>query len=710
MSSDQLNALPRGYEIQGYRMESVLGSGGFGITYRALETSIGRTVAIKEYLPAGVAIRARDLANIQPISDADVQTFEWGLDRFRHEAQTLVAFRHPNIVKVLRFFEANGTAYMVMDYEEGESLDAVLEREHTLDERVIREFLNPLIEGLTEVHSAGFLHRDIKPSNIYLRETGEPVLIDFGAARQALGLRSCSLTAIVTTGYAPHEQYESDGNQGPWTDIYALGAVLYRAVTGTIPPEATQRLSAVASGRPDPMMAASEAGLGRYSLALLDAVDGALRTFEHERPQTVPEWRSYLDGAVALPPAVRPQKVVTLEQYRPVPPRAKVKRRRLAPAAAAAVLLASGMAGAGYVAYEEYQSNQLGFQETIAKHRLEAEAARKRAAAIARKRETEAKRRASELAAFRKASEQAQKRIEEQRRLALEAARKADTAAKRAAIEARRRTAYEATRQLEDKIRRRAEAERAREIAVERRKAAATQRRLEAELKRARSERLAAEKALKRYKEATEKERKAMKQRLAKAEKAWRGAERSSRRDQRRSQARIVGAPSRPPASRKEPKRKQVASLRAVPEAREKSNRRRADESRRAGPTAPDSKHFERGRDDRRASILGPVGRPYGDGFAVRRIYGRWCSPRGALRFSGTHMTATRYDTGHTGRYELAGYANFGRRIVVRFLMPDGMHLVAFGRFSFDQQRMFEIANKRPGRPWRRRMLPWHRC
>ncbi|MHA1571150.1 MAG: serine/threonine protein kinase, partial [Alphaproteobacteria bacterium] len=254
MSKDQLNALPRGYEIEGYRIEAVLGSGGFGITYKARETSLDRLVAIKEYLPAGIAMRGRNSLDVYPMSADDRASFDWGLSRFRIEAQTLVTFRHPNIVEVLRFFEANNTAYMVMGYEAGESLDEILEREGTMEEAEIRAMLDPLLSGLAEVHEAGFLHRDIKPANIFVRQSGKPVLLDFGAARQAMGNKSQSLTAIVTSGYAPHEQYESDGNQGAWTDIYAMGAVLYRAVSGEVPPEAPMRLSAYARQNNDPMM------------------------------------------------------------------------------------------------------------------------------------------------------------------------------------------------------------------------------------------------------------------------------------------------------------------------------------------------------------------------------------------------------------------------------------------------------------------------
>ncbi|MEJ2121958.1 MAG: serine/threonine-protein kinase [Alphaproteobacteria bacterium] len=403
MAGDQLNALPRGYETHGYRIEDVLGSGGFGITYRARETSIGRTVAVKEYLPAGVALRGKDSATVLPISSDDKPTFEWGLDRFRTEAQTLVPFRHPNIVKVLRFFEANGTAYMVMDYEEGESLECILEREGALDETRIKRFLEPLLEGLAEVHALGFLHRDIKPDNIYLRNDGQPVLLDFGAARQALGVRSHSLTAIVTSGYAPYEQYESDGDQGPWTDIYAMGAVLYTAIGGDVPPESTMRLSAYARERGDPMIPATTLGHGQYSITFLEAIDGALRILEHDRPQTVHEWQQWLSSGlpVSAPdpePDPEPEPdtdqepartLVTLDTYRPVPPRPKSNARRIAALAALSVLLASGVASGGYYAYGSLRDTYADYERTIARERAAARAARREAEALAKRRAAE---------------------------------------------------------------------------------------------------------------------------------------------------------------------------------------------------------------------------------------------------------------------------------------------------------------------------------
>ncbi|MDH3236224.1 MAG: protein kinase, partial [Alphaproteobacteria bacterium] len=512
MAGDQLNALPRGYETHGYRIEDVLGSGGFGITYRARETSIGRTVAVKEYLPAGVALRGRDSATVLPISSDDRPTFEWGLDRFRTEAQTLVPFRHPNIVKVLRFFEANGTAYMVMDYEEGESLECVLDREGALDEMRIRDFLMPLLDGLAEVHALGFLHRDIKPDNIYLRNDGRPVLLDFGAARQALGVRSHSLTAIVTSGYAPHEQYESDGDQGPWTDIYAMGAVLYTAIGGEVPPESTMRLSAYARDRGDPMIPATTLGMGQYSIAFLEAIDGALQIMEHERPQTVHEWRQWLsDGAPAhlrMPEQMReqgktpvpaniplplnipapanvdqpPKTVITLDSYRSASPPRKSGARRIAALAAVSVLLASGVASGGYYAYDSLRESYASYERTIAQERATARAARreaealakrraeearlrkleeakrKRAAAIEAKQRAEAEKRRLEAEARRaeqeaKRAAEAKKQFEAERRRAELARREAEKERRRAAIEARRRAATEATRELEDRQR-----------------------------------------------------------------------------------------------------------------------------------------------------------------------------------------------------------------------------------------------------------------
>ncbi len=287
------NALAKGYEIEGYRIERVLGAGGFGVTYLATEMSINRRVAIKEYLPSGIAVRGRDDVSVHPVTSGDKSDFEWGLERFKKEAETLVTFRHPNIISVFRFFLGNGTAYLVMAYEDGESLATILERAGRLSEAELREVLEPLLAGLEHVHGAGFLHRDIKPGNIYVRRDGSPVLLDFGAARLAMGGRSQSLTSIVSAGYAPFEQYTTRGNQGAWSDIYALGGVLYRAATGHRPPDAPDRV------RKDPYVPAATAARGEYSQHFLEAVDASLRMNEEERPQSVADWRPMFDGETA---------------------------------------------------------------------------------------------------------------------------------------------------------------------------------------------------------------------------------------------------------------------------------------------------------------------------------------------------------------------------------------------------------------------------
>lgn len=234
-----------------------------------------------------MAMRQTDGSTVIPRSSSDQNNFQYGLDGFLKEARTLARFREPNIIRVQGFLEANGTAYMVMDYEEGESLDALLKREGTLDEAEVKAIIIPILDGLRAVHQAEFLHRDIKPGNIYLRKDGPPVLIDFGAARQALGEHSRSMTGIVTAGYAPFEQYSSRGRQGPWTDIYAIGATLYRCISGHVPVEASERIAAMGEDEPDPLIPATELGKEDYSQPLLEAIDWMLRPAVKDRPRDI---------------------------------------------------------------------------------------------------------------------------------------------------------------------------------------------------------------------------------------------------------------------------------------------------------------------------------------------------------------------------------------------------------------------------------------
>ena len=252
-------ALPVGFALHEYTIEAMLGAGGFGITYRARDNNLHVQVAIKEHLPTHLAVRANGQA-VLPRSDADGPGFRLGRERFLAEARILAGFRHPNIVRVRRFFEANGTAYVVMDYEQGQPLRDWLPAHAPVDETTLKRMFLPLLDGLAVVHDAGVLHRDIKPANVYVREgDGSLVLLDFGAARQSTGVQSRSLTSIITPGYAPFEQYHTSGDQGPWTDLYALAGVIYWLVTGQKPHEAPSRV------KEDSMPAAAVAGAGRYS-------------------------------------------------------------------------------------------------------------------------------------------------------------------------------------------------------------------------------------------------------------------------------------------------------------------------------------------------------------------------------------------------------------------------------------------------------------
>jgi serine/threonine protein kinase len=278
------NTLPIGHVLMEYELVSVLGVGGFGITYLARDTLLEKHVAIKEYFPAADVARGGGMT-VTVTNTQRTNEYQTGLDRFLQEARTLAGFAHPNIVRVNRYFKANGTGYMVMDYEEGETLKTYLDKHPSPSEAAIKSILLPLLDGIGKVHQTGFLHRDIKPDNLFLRADGTPVLLDFGSARHAAGVAERTMTALVTPGYAPFEQYTTKSSQGPWSDIYALGGILYFCVTGRHPPDALSRM------KEDSVTDDLSKLHGRYSDDFLEGIRWALELDEKRRPQTILEWR-----------------------------------------------------------------------------------------------------------------------------------------------------------------------------------------------------------------------------------------------------------------------------------------------------------------------------------------------------------------------------------------------------------------------------------
>ena len=284
-------ALPIGLTMLNYTIVSVLGQGGCGITYLAEDVDRRNKVAIKEFFPSTLVSRGRGHA-VKLQTDDYAQAFTTGMQQFMNESHVLKTFRHPNVVQVNHFFNYHDTAYMVMPYEEGHSLGQLRRQQVQFDQDALLELMGPLLDGLHAVHTEGFLHRDIKPSNIFVRTNRNPLLLDFGAVCNLKTKAGELITPMVTPRFAPIEQYSSNDRLGPWTDIYALGAVLYLLVTGSVPPEAPVRQTA--SDRFQPAVKAGDKR--RFSMHMLKAIDWALQFDPKGRPRSVPEFMQALRG------------------------------------------------------------------------------------------------------------------------------------------------------------------------------------------------------------------------------------------------------------------------------------------------------------------------------------------------------------------------------------------------------------------------------
>ena len=275
-----LHALKSGYILRAYRIEKLIGEGGFGLTYLAFDTHLEKLVAIKEYMPSEHAIRS-DGEQIVAKSDYSKTVYDWGLNAFLNEAKTLAKFEDDNIVRIHRFFQANGTAYIVMEYCEGGCLIEQISKQQPMAEADVRRIIAAITHGLQLVHNVGILHRDIKADNIMFRLDGTPLLIDFGAARQAIGRKNKQHTTIVTPGYAPLEQYSSKGSIGPWSDIYSLSAVAYDCLIGERPPDIMNRLHDDTIINLNQQLGPSE---------FLAAIDWGLEVQVNKRPKNLSQW------------------------------------------------------------------------------------------------------------------------------------------------------------------------------------------------------------------------------------------------------------------------------------------------------------------------------------------------------------------------------------------------------------------------------------
>jgi formylglycine-generating enzyme required for sulfatase activity/serine/threonine protein kinase len=287
--STQSVALQPGTHIGDLQIGSVLGVGSFGITYLVTDPAIGTTFALKEYLPAEQVTRNEN-GRVEARDEASKQLFKEGLEDFLNEARIVATLDHPNIVRVLRYFEANGTAYFLMNYYRGQTLYQKLKSSNTLDPEESKKLISSLMDGLEHIHKKGVFHQDIKPANIYLSENGEPILLDFGVTAMTRG-RSGFGFGVGSEGYAAAEQSGDHGTIGPWTDIYGLAATLYRCISGKIPPPAALRLAASTAGDSDPLMPLSELIPVAEYAGIKDAIELGMGLEIQDRPKDISRWR-----------------------------------------------------------------------------------------------------------------------------------------------------------------------------------------------------------------------------------------------------------------------------------------------------------------------------------------------------------------------------------------------------------------------------------
>jgi serine/threonine protein kinase len=494
--NEMRGTLPAGTRLRNYELLSVLGHGGFGITYYAKDTTLGREVAVKEYLPTTLALRENG-STVVPRSTQFAEDFIWGRERFLEEARILATLEGaPAVVRVYDFLEANGTAYMIMGLARGDTLEQRLKRDGKISPAIVQRMLDRLLDGLDAVHKTGFLHRDVKPANIILNANNNPTLIDFGASRSSMADRTAAMTAIFTPRYAAAEQLTSD-KQGPWTDIYGLSATLYHAIIGKAPPSSLER---ALNDAYEPLAKLSPEG---YAPGILRGIDVGLTVRAKDRPQSIAEWRDILsstgeqvsDETVFERPKPRPKPKPTPS---PVPPPVS---RRPSPAVVATTSAAASLAGRLRSAFAEaFASARSAFagmnritlyggavaailvgvaggylifppppapvQDLKAAAlsdaaKAEAEARQKAEAEAAQRAEAEAKQQA-EAEARQKAEADARQKAEAEarRRAEVEARQKSDAEAKQKAdAEARQKAETEAKQKADAEARQRAEAE-----------------------------------------------------------------------------------------------------------------------------------------------------------------------------------------------------------------------------------------------------------